>query len=95
MVAAYLGQREGLGIAYVRVADDRQVIPKRLERTQAARGEVERTAFGRRRPQVLFYPVFGAAGRTVDHFDAHQASRVSCRLAKRAPGRHHGFEQRQ
>ena len=41
MVAACLRQREGLGVAYVRVADDRQVIPKRLERTQAARGEVE------------------------------------------------------
>ena len=41
MVPAYLGGLERLGHAHIRVADDGEVVPERLEGAQAAWAEIE------------------------------------------------------
>ena len=67
MVGADFSQLERFCVAAIGVADNSQVIPKRLERTHAARGEIEIATLGSRRPQVLLGSVLVATRRPVHH----------------------------
>ena len=66
----------GLGALDVRIADDRQVVPVRFQRTQHAGPEVEAAARFRGRPEVLTRAPRVAARRTVDHLDGHETGAV-------------------
>ena len=72
MVAADLVGGERLGHFYVRVGDDRQIVPERFERRDAGRAEVEVTAQAGRAPQIQLLPQRCGSGGTVYGLDANQ-----------------------
>ena len=79
----------------IRVADDREVVPVRFERTQRGRRQVEAPARGRRRPVVLRRPEPAAARRAVHHLDADEPRRIRDLPRPQPARRHHRVEQRQ
>ncbi len=82
VVTTDLGGREGVRHPAIGVADDRQVLPERLERAHAAERQIEVLAFLRRGPESELRAQVVTAGRPVNLLDAHQA---------RAVGRSRGF----
>jgi hypothetical protein len=95
VVAADLRGGEGLGVADVGVADDRQMIAKRLERLEAGSAQVEVASDTGRRPQVFLDAIRRAAGGAVDHLDADEPDLLSGRRAEGLADRRHRLEQRQ
>ena len=73
VVAADFRRGEGLGVADVGVADDRQVVAERLDRAEAARRQVEVAARLLGRPHELLGAEPGAAGRAVHDFNGGEA----------------------
>jgi hypothetical protein len=99
MIAADLRQREGFGVAHIRVAHDGQVVAEWLERAEAARRQVEVPADRLGRPQILLQADRRGAGRPVHHLHADESC-FRCRsgrgrLRERGSRRNHGIEDRQ
>ena len=78
MIAAHFGSRLRFRHPRVGVADDRQMIAKRLERAQGALADVELPAGRGGTPEILGQTVLAAARRAVDLLDADEA-RAACR----------------
>ena len=101
VVAADLRRVERFGHAYVGVADDRQILPPRLERRQRALGdELEVSADAGWRPQILRRAPGVRSRGAVHRLDAHQSRlvgdrRIARRLAKGPERRLHRVEIRE
>ena len=95
VVTADFIRRRRLGFTHVGVADDRQVVAILLERRHRRGGQVELLSGRRRRPEVELGTKLVAAGRTVHHFDGHQARCLVGQNARTATGWNHRIEIRQ
>ncbi len=89
----------GFRTLHVGVADDREVVPVRLQRTKNAGAEVEAAARLRGGPEVLRRAPGVASGRAVNHLDRNEAGAVQRRArpgdCPPFPGRDHRVQKRQ
>jgi hypothetical protein len=95
MIAAHFVHLVRVSAGAIGVADDGEIVAKRLERRKARGAQIELAPGCGRRPQTLFDPDRRTAGRPVHHLDAHEPGFACGGCRRRATGRHHGVEQRQ
>ena len=96
MIGADFAKREGLGVARIRIADDRQVLAIRLQRQQCAGRQIEIMALCGGRPKVLIGSMYCCRPIHEPFQDTPDAIASTVRLpsAGRSLSGQHRFEER-